>query len=384
MVCAKEKCTGCFACYNICPKKAIKMEEDEFGFVYPKIDKELCINCDLCKKVCPSLNPIDKKNPKTAYAMWNNDNEIRENSTSGAAATTLYTHILEQGGVVYGADNINDKAFKFIRIDNISELHKLKGSKYVHCYIDDIYSKVKNDLKEEKKVLFIGTPCQVQGLKKYLQKDYSNLITIDLICHGVPSQKFLKEEIESLIGNKEINKVTFRDKSGFNFRLIKDDKIVYETLVSNSSYYMAFMKGTIYRENCYTCPYATKERVSDITIGDFWGIDNQKFSKEINKGISLILPMTEKGFNLINEIKDCIYLEERTLDEAINGNSQLRHPTSKNKKNEIFKKIYLKKGYNKAIRVAVRKQMVLSKIKNNVIKNSLLKKVYLKIKNKGK
>lgn len=354
MICDKAKCTGCSACYNICPNKAIIMAEDKYGNIYPQIDKNKCIKCNLCKKVCPQLK--DKLNlhpPITAYAMYSKQKDIRRNSTSGGAATTFYLHVLEQGGIVYGACNILDnKSFNFIRIDNKNDLYKVVGSKYVHCYINDAYLNVKKDLHNGKKVLFIGTPCQISGLKSYLMKEYNNLYTIDLICHGVASQKLLFNEISAKkINRDDVYYIKFRDEKMYNLKIYsKDKKILFEESSSTNLYLRNFLQGNIFRENCYNCKYAGRNRVSDITIGDFWGLDKKsKIYDDETKGISLILPNTQKGMELMKKITDKAIIEERTVDEACQHNMQLNSPMTPTRKYSIYVNSYPKLGYKKTM-----------------------------------
>ena len=381
-ICKKEYCTGCFACHSICPKDAIEMKEDSYGNIYPSIKKSKCVQCGLCKKICPQLNEkLNFNFPISAYAMYNKNDELRKESTSGGAATTFYMYILKEGGIVYGASNLyGGNSFNFIRITSIGELYKVKGSKYVHCYTNDTFRQVKNDLNLNKKVLFIGTPCQIAGLKLYLIKNYENLITIDIICHGVPSQKLLFQEIENLgFDYTNINYVSFRDQKGFNFKLIdKDNKVVFEKESSQVPYYQNFLNGSIYRENCYSCKYASKKRISDITIGDFWGLNkNSKVYDDQFKGISLVMAITNKGFELLNNIKkDCIF-EERSIEEACKANQQLNHPSLKTKKHYKFIKYYKKFGYE----MTMRKMLSSSeKLKNIAKNNKLIYNLYKKIK----
>lgn len=352
MICKKNKCTGCFACYNICPQNAITMKEDEFGYIYPNIDKEKCIKCNLCKKICPSLQQKKENKSQICLAMWNKDDDIRAKSTSGGMATTLYTAILKRGGVIYGCTNSLDEGIPFIRIDKIEDLYKIKGSKYVHAYVNNQFKNVKQDLENQKEVMFIGTPCQIAGLKSFLGKEYLNLFVADIICHGVPSQKLLKEEIKTKVKENKNIKVTFRENGQFCIKAYSNDLEVLNESQDKSFYFLAFMKALFYRENCYECKYANPNRLGDITLGDFWGIgrdnDVNKYKEEEKKGISLCLVNTEKGKKLINMIKDECYYEERNVDEAINGNSQLRHPSAKNKEYEKFRRLYLKYGYEKA------------------------------------
>lgn len=381
MICSKERCTGCFACYNICPKKAIQMEEDEFGNIYPTINKEKCIDCNLCKKVCPQLKEKVKMNkPVKAYALYNKNLKKRRESTSGGAATLLYEYVLSKGGVVYGASNLFGKSkFDFIRVVRIEDLYKLKGSKYVHCYINDTFKQVKNDLDGNKMVLFIGTPCQVSGLKSYLIKDYDLLYTADIVCHGVPNQKLLFDEINKIgILSKNINYIKFRDEKGYSLKIYgKNKKVLYEKPASEIEYYNNFLQGNIFRENCYSCRYAKRERVSDITLGDFWGLskDSKVYDDEL-KGISLVIPTTLKGEKLFEAIKDFATYEERSIDEACKQNSQLNHPASKTSKYDIFIKNYPSKGYEKTMKMMCGpKDRIKRFIKKNRFIYNVLKKV---------
>lgn len=363
-ICNKKDCTGCFACYNACPKNAIEMKEDEYGYVYPCIDKDKCINCGLCKKVCPQLNELKFNEPITAYAMYNKNAKTRNESTSGAAATTFYQKVLNENGVVYGANNIENEKFKFIRISKESELFRIKGSKYVHCYIEDSFSNVKQDLISGLKVLFIGTPCQIAGLKCYLSKEYDNLILVDLVCHGVPSQKMLNDEIKLHVDDtKKIDRVIFR-QNDFALRIFENNKCIFTEADNDNNYYYRFLNAMFYRENCYTCRYAKEKRISDITIGDFWGLksDKKEFEDE-NKGISLVMPNTEKGKKFLDECLDYMFYEERSVNEAIDGNSQLRHPSVKHKKHKKFMKLYANLGYEKACKKTRTIKQILKSIK---------------------
>ena len=379
MVCQKDKCTGCYACYNICPKKAISFNEDDFGFIYPQVDKEKCINCGLCKKICPQINDKLKMiQPNKVYAVYSNDDKVREKSTSGGAATIISKAILNQNGVVYGANNLFDKKkFEYIRIDNVKNLYMIQGSKYVHCYVKNAYTNAKEDLLQGKKVLFIGTPCQIAGLKAFLIKDYENLYTIDIICHGVPSQKLLFEDLKSKnIEKKDFAIIRFRDKKGFNLSIYKDKQDFeknksFKSIYANLDYfYKNFLRGNIYRENCYICKYANDNRTSDITLGDFWGLNkNSKAYDDERLGISVVLCNTIKGENLFSLIKNEVTFDERTYEEAKKFNEQLKHPMKKSKQYYIFIENYLKKGFLKTMK------------KMNLIKDYLkYNKLYLFIK----
>lgn len=378
-ICDKKECTGCSACYNVCPKKAITMEEEKLGHIYPKIDYEKCINCKLCQKICPSNKNIELRKPTKAYAMKSKNEEIRYRSTSGGAATIFALNVLNKNGVVYGANNIENGRFDFIRINKVEDLEKIKGSKYVQCYINDIFKNVKEDLNNNLQVLFVGTPCQVSGLKSFLCKDYDNLITVDLICHGVPSQRLLMNEIEETVEDvSKIDKVLFRtqEKSGYNLNLYEGGKLKISKEMVESCYYKGFMNALFYRESCYNCKYAHQNRVSDITIGDFWGLSKEsKLYKDRQKGVSLLLPITEKGMNFIRECKNDMEIEERNIEEAIEGNSQLRHPSMKPRKYNKFVKIYEKQGLKKAY-------LKTRTIKQIMKDNKFIMNIYKRIKGK--
>lgn len=369
MICKREECTGCHACYNSCPKKCITMKEDEYGYIYPYIEKELCINCNLCKKVCPSLNKNKNfRTPKNVYASWSLDEKERKSSSSGGAAYIMSKYIIDNGGYVFGAAYGNELSVNHIMVKNLEELRLLKESKYLQSNIGDSYSEVKKMLQKDEVVIFIGTPCQIDGLMSYLGKEYNNLITIDIICHGVPSYKMFKEYILSKVKTTDIDKVSFRDGNDFGISLMKNNEIIFKKHFRESEYYMGFMEGLTYRDNCYKCKYAQEKRISDITLGDFWGIgESIPFKYDTKNGVSLILINTFKGKELLNNCKKELFLEERTLEEAIKKNDQLKSPTVEHKKRKKFLKIYKKEGFNKAIISCLRMSFIKYKIKKIII-----------------
>lgn len=359
----KENCCGCGACVNICPKKAITLEEDEYGFKYPKIDFNKCINCGLCKKVCNFKKEKQKidKNVK-AYAAVSEKKEILLKSASGGIFATIAKNILDNKGIVYGCsmDYKNIKA-EHIRIENEKDIVKLQGSKYVQSDLKDIYLKIKKDLDDNKIVLFSGTPCQVDGLYGFLLgKEYDNLFTIDIICHGVPSEKMFKDYIK-FIEKKENIKITnyiFRDKTnGWGlyakyFFETQKRKRRYKIIPSfKSSYYQMFLDSLTYRENCYKCPYAGTKRIGNITIGDFWGIE-QEHSIELNKrniksknGVSCILVNDSKGEKLIQTYGLNLELIESEYKKVANHNNQLNESSLKKEERKKIFNIYMKNGY---------------------------------------
>ena len=380
MICKKEMCTGCFACYNICPRNAIVMKEDDVGAVYPHIDFEKCIKCELCKRCCPQTEENKEfYNPYDVFAMFSKDSKIRSESTSGGAATLLSRSIIKNGGVVYGASNLfNNNEFKFIRIDKIDELYKIQGSKYVHCYINDAFKNVKKDLNNGIRVLFVGTSCQIDGLKRYLGKNsIDNLYLVDIICHGVSTQKLLFDELISFsIIKNDVKKIIFREKNDYCLTVYdKFDKKILKKYSNQSFYLKNFLRGNTFRENCYQCIYAKKQRISDVSLGDFWGLSksSQIYQMGVKNGVSAFIINTQKGKELFELIKDDVEYEKREYDELILNNNQLNSPVKKNQKQEIFKKEYVNIGYLNAMK----------KINNKYdnIKSSFLYSLYKIIKN---
>ena len=305
----KNLCTGCGACYNICPVNAILMEKNKEGFLEPVIDKSKCIKCGLCFKVCPQLNNIELNETRSVFAI-KGENIIRENSSSGGVFGTIAKWALSQNGYVFGAAFTKDfSKVIHVKCSNENSLKEILKSKYLQSEINKIYQDVKNTLENTSApVVFSGCPCQVAALKKYLNKNYKNLLTIDILCHGVVSpsayQKFIKDffgDVDSTIVN-----VDFRSKKlGWSTKnlLVQAEDGTTRISKGNEDYFKAFLWGYSQRKVCFSCKYASKERVGDITLGDFWGIDN--ILPEINdkKGISLVLCNTDLGLKAIKQIQ---------------------------------------------------------------------------------
>ena len=351
-ICSKDKCSGCMACFNVCPKACISMTPGKLDHLYPEVNQDLCINCRMCQRVCPENNHLSLHYPLTAFAGWHSDREQYLTSTSGGAATAFAQTIIRRGGVVYGCASEPGLKFRHTRIADLESLVRLKGSKYVQSDIGHIYSNVKQDLKSSLTVLFIGTPCQCAGLKSYLGKDYDNLYCVDLICHGVPSQKLLKKHLNKISSGKA-DYVTFRKGNDMALRVFdKSGEKIYYSNVWNQRYrdvyYSAFIDGYTYRDSCYSCGYARPERCSDVTIGDFWGLSNTVEHDSIN-GCSCILPITEKGYKLVKESE--LTLIERSVAEAVDGNSQLRHPSRKTRRVRVFQSLLYVFGADCAYRL---------------------------------
>ncbi|HCC04312.1 MAG TPA: coenzyme F420 hydrogenase [Clostridiales bacterium] len=344
-VLAQNECCGCSACFQKCPQNAINMIQNNEGFSYPIIDKKKCINCGLCSKVCPQLKPKQNSegNFPKAYAMYNKDKEELLKSSSGGIFSVIARYVLENNGVVFGATYTKNLSVNHIKIDNIKDLDLLRGSKYVQSNINNTYIEAEKILKTGKLVLYVGTPCQIFGLKSFLMKDYDNLITCDLVCHGVPSEKLFKKYLEYL-SNKFKSKVieySFRNKSkngwGLTARVLTQDK--KERFINSDfdPYYYHFLNGTIYRESCYNCHYSTCNRCSEITLADYWGIKSIHPDFFSENGRSLILINNIKGEKIIQNIKDDIEFINTNLEFACSKNRNLIEPSKrKEQRNDIY------------------------------------------------
>lgn len=326
-----ENCTGCAACYNKCPKHIISMEMDKEGFLFPVVDDKLCVECGACEKACPVVAPLinhNKVNPKT-YAIWSDLDRTR--SSSGGAFSALSRYVLSLNGVVFGAEFTDNFECSHKAVDSIEALDSLRGSKYVQSDINDSYAQAKELLKQDRWVLFSGTPCQIAGLYGYLQYDYPKLITTELVCHGVPSSKLLKSYIDRLAIKKRgnIKKISFRKSDGWEMRTSIQIGENTEILYGIDNLYMeAFNKSALFRKSCYNCPYAKIPRLADCTIGDFWGIGKYgiPFKHNNSKGVSLLLINNDKGKMLFSHLENC-FIEERTIEEASVINHNLKSPS---------------------------------------------------------
>jgi coenzyme F420-reducing hydrogenase beta subunit len=340
----KTLCCGCTACASVCPVTCIAMEEDSSGFLYPKVDKDKCINCGLCKKVCPFATSEKLKNKASdhCYELLINDKIELMKSASGGAFKSIVDTFCNTNFVVFGAELLEDLSVRHTMAQNIEEVNKFRKSKYVQSDTSNIYPLVKQSLAEGKKVLFSGTGCQVAGLKGFLQKDYDNLITVDLVCHGVPSRKIFSSYINALEKqyHKKIKTYEFRAKT-LNKGGLLDVKVSFEDgktkkIKSQFDMYLrTFLKSIMFMPSCYECKFACAERTSDITIADFWGSEKIKNSLEAINGISLMIPNTDKGNKLINKINNASLLKTE-LENAIAYNGNLKRPSPMNPDREQF------------------------------------------------
>lgn len=380
-ICKKESCTGCFACMSNCRHQAITTEKDVCGFLYPVIDQDKCVDCGLCQKVCPVLHPTEKQFPTDCFAVRVKDEDELATCASGGAATAMSRYVLEKGGVVYGCTGKNIRDVRHIRVTTVEELSLLKGSKYVQSYMGTIMRQVKNDLKNRKRVLFIGTPCQIGGLQTFLGKDYDNLLTADLVCHGVPSQQLLNDNIayyEQQGIEMKYDSVHFREKKNFNsaqfakieFGWFFNKKQPNSTKADRTTYYkdpymFGFIQGLFFRNSCYRCPYAYAYRSADLTLSDYWGLGKDS-SLNVGRGASAVLVNTEKGKSFIDAMQGAAVMERRDVVEAISGNGQLKCPSRRHVNYQLFRQLYPEYGLAYAVRMCLKRDLKIVLIKDFV------------------
>lgn len=381
----KKDCSGCCACMNICPKNAISMQEDEYGFIYPKIDYSRCVSCGACKQVCTYQKVKDLKYPQKVYAAAAKNTNILKKSASGGIFAVLAEAMIGNGGTVYGAAMLyeNDKLVpKHIRINNKEDIIKLQGSKYVQSYTGTTFSEVKNDLENGMYVLYSGTPCQIAGLKGYLRKNYEKLLTVEVICHGVPNARFFQDYIKNIESDKNIEKVVgfdFRDKSKGQSKTVrltmktKRKKIISKLIDGGTiSYVSLFFKSYTCRINCYSCPFAGRERIADITIGDYWGfsVEYPNIGNELKlsdkTGVSCVLINTEKGRAVLEACCNNVIIMESELGKAARHNDQLSFPSKYNSERELIMNLYKNKGYM-AVESYYKKRYRLERIVKSII-----------------
>lgn len=359
-VCKEIICTGCGACYSLCPKNCICMEENKEGFLYPHIDETKCSMCYLCQSVCPALKdilPNKSEGYPLTYAAVHKNNNILKESSSGGIFTALTDEILKSNGVVFGA--IFDKEFNVVHemAEDEKAVGKMRGSKYVQSSIGDCYRQAKEILESERQVLFTGTPCQIAGLKAFLRKPYSNLYTIDLICHGVPSNKLFHTYIDNMSVKKKIRitEYSFRDKTKWGWG--NWGSYIYDKngkkrkryfFVSSDYYYSLFFKENNFRECCYNCRFASIPRQGDFTIGDYWNIDNYHNEFDIKAGASLVLLNTEKGKILLDKIESVLNIAVSELKYAICVNKNLVNPTERPASRDQFYRDVNAMGFEEA------------------------------------
>lgn len=367
-----DNCVGCGACKAVCKPDAISLTNNYGGFIKSYINTDKCVNCGVCQKVCPTINVPQKNNPEKTFAFKAED-EIRKNSTSGGAASALAESIIKNNGSVYGAHLDKDFNLKHIRIDNIEDISLLQGTKYIQSDMTGIFEDLKNDLSKGKPVLFIGTPCQVAAVNNFVSRqklDVQNLYSCDIICHGVPSPRVFKDYIGwlSRAENEQVTKYYFRNKE-FSWRgdssTMESPSKEHKRNNNVSAFMNLYYSNNITCDACFDCHFTSVDRVSDLTISDFWGIEKENPEFEDALGVSMVMLNTSKGKALFDT------LEGQAIDANIENakQPQLNHPTEKPDGYDAFWQAYKVKGIDYAIKTfGLPKTNLKSKI-YNLLKN---------------
>lgn len=402
---SKTTCTACGACVQICPKKSIQFVKNKNGHLFPKIDKDRCINCNLCRTICPQNNPPEFFMPKECYVAWSQNINDQTYSASGGIGASFARYCIKNGDYVYGCDYNSLGDLKHFRLINEDDISKSQSSKYSQSNAYACFYDIRDQLNSNQKVLFIGTPCQIAGLKNFLRKTFDNLITVDLICHGTPPNVFFKEHLTSLNIPLPIDRIRFRGEYDQALTIWKNGSIIYQKNNKDDLYFKAFYDNMISYDSCFYCKYATSKRISDITIGDFWGLGELKQIDRISSRPSIILINTKNGIDFFDLLKSDLLIEKRDLIEGIKGNGRLNTSPGKNRKAKCFQFFYaLHFGFKKSVTISNRLNTCvdclgakLSIIKDffasvisltrrvfSILKNDGIKALYLKIKNKFK
>lgn len=364
----KEECTGCGACASVCPKECISLKEDEIGVVLPIIDTNLCIECNACRKVCPALNRVEKYHIKQSYAAWSNDEKHRKMSASGGIAVEMYRYAKSNGWEVCGAIQNSDFTVSMKMAEDDKDIEDFQNSKYVFCDMQNIYQPIKDALKNGRKVLFVGLPCQCAALKR-LYPNSENILLVDLVCHGSTPFSYLRQHIDTIskkCGQKPI-RMYFRDPNQYTYTYTftlynAENECFYAKRTKEGDAYNIGYHGSIsYRENCYHCAYACPERVGDITLSDYSGLGTVSPCDYDHKKVSAVMVNSSKGeiFFKALTVENLIHADERPVNENIDTQGQMRRPSPKTKDRREFEKKIIKNGgdYIRTINPIMKKRL---------------------------
>ncbi len=375
-ICEVKECVGCFACKSTCHVGAIHIIEDRLGRRIPEVDDAKCIQCGACQRVCPVNTDTGFQEPINCYAVQTINTDDKKNCSSGGVSTGIARDVIRRGGIVFGASYL--KGFELVMCEATSEedIIKFRGSKYVNCANGDSYSRVKELLEGGHEVLYVGVPCQIAGLKSYLGNGYDRLYLIDIICHGTPPFRYLKEYCEEKFGSDNVEKVEFRGEFDFSLSVFLKGGRIERYKVYDDLYFWGFMESLFYRENCYSCKYAQRQRQGNLTIGDFWGLDRQSLKQSMKGKISVVLVNDEVGDALLGNVQESFLMEERAISEAVEGNLQLRRPSHRHANRNKFERLYGTVSFNKVLRKTVPDRDMYTKRLENSYPYKIVRKIY--------
>lgn len=350
-ICESGRCTLCMLCINVCPKQCIRLDERPDGDTVACKDDDICIECGLCEKVCPSLNVVDCNYPKKVYAAWTSDSEIHKVSASGGIAAQMYKETLEKGWYIVGCEWNEDFEAVYKITSDIDDIAAFQNSKYVYSNPSDIYLKVRDIVKKGKNVLFIGLPCHVAAMASYATrfKFRDKILLVDLACHGTPPAKYFKQHIDGIKNQlgKNVTRCSFRDPNfgtdKFFFTLYDGDDLIYKKRVNEDLYCFGYHKALIYRECCYNCLYAKRERCSDLTICDYSGLGTLSLYSGSRKSVSCILVNTLIGERFLDSIGGLIKYV-RPIEEPLRSETTFNRPYERKTEVDFFKEEISKSG----------------------------------------
>lgn len=354
----KKDCCGCWGCSQVCPVQCITMTEDEEGFRYPIVDKERCINCHMCEKVCPIIHaePDKPNDNQQAFLLQHKDEKVLHESASGGAFTAIASYVIRKGGVVFGAAYDKNFVVAHQYVDKIEDLRKFRNSKYVQSEMRNAFKEAKDFLKQGRMVCFSGTPCQLEGLLRFLRKPYENLVTVDVLCHSITSPKIFRmyvDEQEKKYG-KDLSNIMFRDKNPYGYKYsqmsaYKDGKQVYKEGVDTDVYLRSFFSDINVRPSCYDCQFKKRYHLTDFTIWDCF--DVYKFSKVLDndKGVTRLLANTGKAKAILREMQADATIVEIPSDNAVEGVHEMYYSVKMNSRRKVFFEAIAMGGGNDAL-----------------------------------
>ena len=338
----KQNCCGCIACAAVCPKQCIEMNPDNEGFRYPSVDTEKCIQCGACERVCPIKNQVKEiPVPQKAYLVQHKDESVRLDSSAGGAFTAIAMYVLAKGGVVFGAAYDDDFQVKHTYVEKTEELWKFRNSKYVQSDMGNCFREARRFLRAGRWVCFSGTPCQIEGLGRFLGKPYEKLVLVDVVCHGIPSPLIWNKYLEyQHVKEDKPDNIRFRDKFyGYKYStmsLINGGKNIYHAGSQLDPMLRAFFTDICDRPSCYDCPFKKRYHLSDMTIWDCFSVYDFDKTMDDDKGTTRVLCHTKKGAEIIQELEDVAKCREVPADKLVSGVKEMFESVPMNPKREPF------------------------------------------------